>query len=381
MSPTSVAAEGAHAGLRRASGHDQLHLPRGRRASRGTGRARGRARSRSDRRDRPQQLRRPRPRARHRQGAGPAPRARRAARLRLRPLAPRLADRPAGLRAPDAARLRGPAPRAEGCLPSHPRRPLRRRRRGPDGRGPRSARARRHLQGLARGTSQRLLRSCASRGLAPLRRPRPRPLRQAPGPRPQDRMPARGDGRRALPRRRAAALAGRPHLHPRACHPRPGGLASATERRAPPQGRGRDGAALRRPPGRAPGRPRDRRALRLLPRRARLRLPRARELRWPEPAAGTRAAGLGRGEAALSPRAHRQGRGADPPRAEAHRRARLRALFPHRRRHRPFRPLARHPLPGSRLGGELGGLLLPRRHRRRSGAHGSPLRTLRLGGP
>ena len=44
----------------------------------------------------------------------------------------------------------------------------------------------------------------------------------------------------------------------------------------------------------------------------------------------------------------------------------LRALFPHRSRHRRLRPLARHPLPGPRLGRQLGRLLLPRHHRRRS---------------
>jgi error-prone DNA polymerase len=45
------------------------------------------------------------------------------------------------------------------------------------------------------------------------------------------------------------------------------------------------------------------------------------------------------------------------------------SLLPHRARHRALRPLARHPLPGARLGGQLGGVLLPRHHRGRPGAH------------
>ena len=46
-------------------------------------------------------------------------------------------------------------------------------------------------------------------------------------------------------------------------------------------------------------------------------------------------------------------------RTRTHRRARLRSLFPHGLRHRPLRALAGHPVPGARLGGELGGVLLP----------------------
>ena len=41
-------------------------------------------------------------------------------------------------------------------------------------------------------------------------------------------------------------------------------------------------------------------------------------------------------------------------------------------------PRAGHPLPGPRLGGELGGLLLPRHHGRRPGAHGPAVRALPL---
>ena len=58
----------------------------------------------------------------------------------------------------------------------------------------------------------------------------------------------------------------------------------------------------------------------------------------------------------------RAGAHAARPRARADRQAELRALFPDRARHRRLCPRARHPLPGARLGGEFGGLLLPRRH-------------------
>ena len=65
-------------------------------------------------------------------------------------------------------------------------------------------------------------------------------------------------------------------------------------------------------------------------------------------------------------------------RARADRRAALRAVLPHGARHRALRALAQDPLPGPRLGGELGGLLLPRHHRGRPGAHGAAVRALHL---
>ena len=46
--------------------------------------------------------------------------------------------------------------------------------------------------------------------------------------------------------------------------------------------------------------------------------------------------------------------------------AALRAVLPHRVRHRRIRAQQEHPLPGPRLGGQFGGLLLPRHHRGRS---------------
>jgi hypothetical protein len=47
-------------------------------------------------------------------------------------------------------------------------------------------------------------------------------------------------------------------------------------------------------------------------------------------------------------------------------------------RHRPLRPRQGHPLPGPRLGGQLGGLLLPWHHRGGPGADGDAVRALRL---
>jgi hypothetical protein len=71
------------------------------------------------------------------------------------------------------------------------------------------------------------------------------------------------------------------------------------------------------------------------------------------------------------------------PRTRAHpdRQTPLRALLPHRPRRRPVRPLPRHPLPGPRLGRELGCLLLPRRHLRLARDRHDGLRTLRVRGP
>ena len=68
----------------------------------------------------------------------------------------------------------------------------------------------------------------------------------------------------------------------------------------------------------------------------------------PEPLAG---GGIPRGESA------------DRARARPHRRASLRALLPDRARHRALRARARDPLPGTGLGRELLGVLLPRHHR------------------
>ena len=83
---------------------------------------------------------------------------------------------------------------------------------------------------------------------------------------------------------------------------------------------------------------------------------------------------------ALSARRSGEGARRSRPRIRADRGTPIRALFPHRPRHRALRPLARHSVPGPRLGGEFGDLLLPRHHRGRSRPRRSPVRALRLGG-
>ena len=65
-------------------------------------------------------------------------------------------------------------------------------------------------------------------------------------------------------------------------------------------------------------------------------------------------------------------------RARADRRARLRALLPHRARHRALRARARHSVPGPRLGGQFGGVLRARHHRGRPDAHEHAVRALRI---
>ena len=125
--------------------------------------------------------------------------------------------------------------------------------------------------------------------------------------------------------------------------------------------------------------------------RARWRSPRAARSRSPSCAIATRRSACptarrrrsGCAQLALDGRGGRypEARPADGRRparqgARAHRGARLRRLLPDDVRDRAVLPRARHPLPGARLGGELRGLLLPRHHRGRSGAHGPPLRAL-----
>ena len=60
--------------------------------------------------------------------------------------------------------------------------------------------------------------------------------------------------------------------------------------------------------------------------------------------------------------------------------AQIRALFPHRARHRALRAQPRHPLPGPGLGGEFGGLLCARRHLRRSHQGRSAVRAFHFQG-
>ena len=71
---------------------------------------------------------------------------------------------------------------------------------------------------------------------------------------------------------------------------------------------------------------------------------------------------------------------ADRARARADRGARLRAVFPHRSRHRRVRALAGDSLPGPRLGGQLGRLLRARHHRSRPLADEHAVRAVHLEG-
>ncbi len=123
---------------------------------------------------------------------------------------------------------------------------------------------------------------------------------------------------------------------------------------------------------------RHRRALHFLARRAALRVSRGTRARGRD--AHHLAAQAHRGRRARALAAGRAGKTAlpDRTRARADRRAALRAVLPHRARHRPLRAQPRHPVPGPRLGGQLRRLLLPRHHRGRSGAPVGAVRALHL---
>ena len=54
----------------------------------------------------------------------------------------------------------------------------------------------------------------------------------------------------------------------------------------------------------------------------------------------------------------------------------VRGVLPHGPRHRPLCAQRRHPVPGSRVGGQLGGVLLPRHHRGQPGAAEHAVRAL-----
>ncbi len=226
---------------------------------------------------------------------------------------------------------------------------------------------------MARGA---LPRAAVDRGRAPHHRAGPPPPRLARAARARARAAARGRGRRAHAHARPACPAGRAHRDAPRRARGPRWPRAVPERRAPPAPAA---AAARAVPVRAARRhARSRRALQLLARGTPLRVPardRARrrdagELAAP-PRGGGRAAALAAGHAAAGARTHRA-------RARADRRARLRGLFSHRARHREPRPLARHPLPGSRLGRQLRRVLLPRHHRGRPGAQPDAVRALHL---
>ena len=151
-----------------------------------------------------------------------------------------------------------------------------------------------------------------------------------------------------------------------------------SQRRAAPEAAGGDGAPVPRPRGCARAHAGDRRSLPLLSRRARLRISRRAGAARQDPAGASGGARLG-GRALALPRRHPgKSARAHRARAAAHRRAQLRALLPHRARHRALRPLRGHPLPGARLGRQLRRLLLPRHHRGRPDRDRPAVRALRL---
>ena len=191
---------------------------------------------------------------------------------------------------------------------------------------------------------------------------------------------AGGRGRRSHARPRAARAAGHADRDPPEDAARRLRLRAAPERRAASAlARAARDALSARDARRDGG---TRRALHVLARRIALRVSggdraRRRNARVASAQAdGGRigeAVRFGRGDAAR--RAHD-----DRARAHADRRARLRALLPHRPRRRCIRALARHPVPGPRLGGELGRLLRARHHRSRSRALFDAVRALHLEG-
>ena len=257
-------------GVRRAPGHHQLRLPARGLASRGTG----------DRRPRrwglaaigglrPQQPGRRGARPCQGQGAArpPVHPHRLPARLRRRHAQRALlSHRPRGLRAPDPAAHRRPAARQEGRV-----------RAAPGAISSTTARAscssssrRRAWTTASSAASTRAGDDFAGRvwlaAAARLRRPGPEAHRPAGRARPRRRRADGGDQRRALPRPRTAAAAGRADLHPREVHDRRGGPAAGGQRRAAPEVAGRDGAPVRAWPRGGGAHARDRRALPLLPR-------------------------------------------------------------------------------------------------------------------
>ncbi len=211
------------------------------------------------------------------------------------------------------------------------------------------------------------------RAFRPRRRPCPaRALRDA---RATGRTAARRRGRRPHARPRAARAAGHAHRDPREKTARRMRLRAASERRAAP--------ALARAPlddlpgGAARGDRRDRAALHVLAGRAALRIPGGDRAGRRDARLASAQAHRGRTRAKVSRRAGSpRGPRADRARARADRRIAVRALFPHRPRHRRVRALEGHPVPGPRLGGELGGLLRARHHRGRPNADEHAVRAL-----
>ena len=200
---------------------------------------------------------------------------------------------------------------------------------------------------------------------APPERRRPAPAADRPGAR---RRPPHGrDRRRAVSRAPAAHPAGRADLHPRRLHHRRRGFPprprSADRHLKPPEEMARLFARHPDAIGATAG---DRRSLPLLARRTALPISARGPHRRPDRAADAGAPDLGRCRLPLPDGIPDNVAQPASPRARPDRAAGLRAVFPDRAQHRPLRPLAGHPVPGPRLGRQLGGLLRARHHLDRS---------------
>ena len=211
---------------------------------------------------------------------------------------------------------------------------------------------------------------------APLRSGRSRPARSLARARAHRPPAARRRRRRAYAPALAAAPAGRPHRGPpraAGARMRPRALSECRAQPAPA------GAARANLSARAARRDlARRRAVRTIARRASLRISGGAGTGGRDARDVAAQARRGRPCLALSRRRARQRQRARRARARADRRSRLRALFSHRPRHRPVRARAQDPLPGARLGGQLGGVLRARDHRGRSGPDVDALRALPL---
>ena len=189
--------------------------------------------------------------------------------------------------------------------------------------------------------------------------------------------PAAGGGDRgAVPHPGAPGPPGRADLYPARHQHRPGGASDPRQRRARPEGPGRRRRAVSRRPGRGGAYGRDRGPVPVLARchpvPLSLRAP-ARRRHLVELAPPARRGG---GAPALRRPRPRRGAGADRQGAGPHRRARLLRLLPHHVGGRRVLPPARHPVPGTGVGRQLGRLLLPRHHRRRPDPGRSAVRAL-----
>ncbi len=176
----------------------------------------------------------------------------------------------------------------------------------------------------------------------------------------------------------ALAQAGAGHADCRAFEDAAGRLrlCPRAQRRAAPALAAAAGAAV--PPGVAAGQCAHRRELCVLARRTALRIPGRTGARGPDADRAPARAHRHRRARALPARLAGQRAGTDRKGNGADRSAALRSLLPHRARHRALCTLAEHPVPGPRLGGQFGGLLLPGHHRSQPDAHHAAVRALHL---